>query len=37
MMKRATPKRLTLPNSSTFVVRYELVTRDHLPANIRLR
>ena len=32
-MKRETPTKVTLPNGRTFVVR---VTRDHLPANIRL-
>ena len=37
MMKRETPKRVTLPNGRTFVARYERVTRNHLPANIRLR
>ena len=37
MMKRETPKRVTLPNGRTFVARYESVKRDHLPANIRLR
>ena len=36
MMKRETPKRVTLPNGRTFIARYERVTRDHLPANIRL-
>ena len=38
MMKRATPKSVTIPNNGrTFVTRYERVTRNHLPANIRLR
>ena len=38
MMKRATPKRVTIPNNGrTFVTRYERVTHNHLPANIRLR
>ena len=37
MMKRDTPKRVTLPNGRTFIARYERVTRNHLPANIRLR
>ena len=27
---------VTLPNDRTFVGRYKRVTRDHLPANIRL-
>ena len=34
MMKRETPKRVTLRNGKTFVARYEHATRDHLPANI---
>ena len=37
MMKRETPKSLTLPNGRTFIARYERVTRNHLPANIHLR
>ena len=37
MMKRETPKRVTLPNGRTFVARYECVTCNHLPANILLR
>ena len=37
MMKRATPKKVTLPNGRTFISRYKRVTRDQLPANIRLR
>ena len=36
MMKRETPKRVTLPNGRTFIARYERVTRDHLPGNVRL-
>ena len=36
MMKRETTKRVTLPNSRTFVARYTRVTRDHLPANMHL-
>ena len=36
MMKRDTPKRVTLPNGRTFVARYERVTRNNLPANICL-
>ena len=36
MMKRVTPKRVTLPNSRTFVARYDRVTCDQLHANIRL-
>ena len=37
MMKRDTPKRVTLPNCRTFVVRYERVTRNDLQKNVRLR
>ena len=37
MMKRDTPKRVTLPNGRAFVARYERTTRNHLPANIHLR
>ena len=37
MVKRETPKKVTLLNGRTFVARYEQVTRNHLPANIRLR
>ena len=36
MMKRERPKRVTLPNIRTFIVRYQGVTRAHLPANVRL-
>ena len=37
MMKRATPKRVILPNSRTFVARYKRLTCNQLPANIHLR
>ena len=37
MMKRDTPKRVTLPNGGTFVARYKRITRNHLPENVRLR
>ena len=37
MMKRATPKRVTLPNGTTFAAKYERATRDQLTAKIRLR
>ena len=37
MIKKETPKRVTLPDGRTFVARYRGVTRAHLPANIRLR
>ena len=37
MMKRDTPKRVTLPNGRTFVARYEHVKHNHLPGNIHLK
>ena len=37
MMKRKTPKGVTLPNGRTFVARYKRVTQSYLPSNIRLR
>ena len=36
MVKRGIPKRVTLPNSRTFLARYKRTTRAHLPANIHL-
>ena len=36
MVKRDVPKRVTLPNSLTFLARYKRKTRVHLPANIHL-
>ena len=36
MVKRDVPKRVTLPNSRTFLARYKRTTRAHLPANIHL-
>ena len=36
MIKRATPKRVTLPNGRTFLARYKRATRDDLPRNITL-
>ena len=36
MVKRANPKKVTLPNGRTFYVRYKRVTRDALPANVHL-
>ena len=36
MIKRATPKRVTLPNGRTFLARYRRATRDDLPPNISL-
>ena len=37
IMKRAIPKKVTLPNGRTFVARYKCVTRDKLPSNMGLR
>ena len=37
MIKKETPKRVTLPDGRTFVARNRGVTQAHLPANIRLR
>ena len=37
MTKRDTPKRVTLPNRTTLIARYERVTCNHLPANVCLR
>ena len=34
MIKRATPKRVTLPNGRTFLARYRRATRDDFPPNI---
>ena len=36
MVKRANPKRVTLPNGRTFYARYKRATRAELPANVRL-
>ena len=36
MVKRDVPKRVTLPNSLTFLARYKRTARVHLPANIHL-
>ena len=36
MIKRATPKRVTLPDGRTFLARYKRATRDYLPPNINL-
>ena len=36
MIKRATPKRVTLPDGRTFLARYRRATRDDLPPNISL-
>ena len=37
MMKRATPKRVTLPDCRTFVVRYGRVPRSNLVPHIKIR
>ena len=37
MIKRATPKRVRLPNGRTFFARYKRATRDDLPANVNLK
>ena len=36
MIKRATPKRVTLPDGRTFLARYKRATREDLPPNINL-
>ena len=36
MIKRATPKRVTLPDDRTFLARYRCATREDLPPNINL-
>ena len=36
MIKRAIPKRVTLPNGRTFLARYRRATSDDLPPNISL-
>ena len=36
MVKRANPKRVTLPNGRTFYARYKRATRAELPVNVRL-
>ena len=37
MVRRAMPKRVTLPNGRTFVARYERASRDALLPNIRIK
>ena len=37
LMKRATPKRVTLPDSRIFMARYKRVPRSRLPAHIKIR
>ena len=36
MVRRANPKRVTLPNGRSFLARYRRATRAELPANVRL-
>ena len=36
MVKRQTPKKVTLPNGRTFYARYKQATRADLPANVHL-
>ena len=36
MVKRQTPKKVTLPNGRTIYARYKRATRANLPANVRL-
>ena len=36
VVKRQTPKKVTLPNGTIFYARYKRVTRTNLPANILL-
>ena len=36
MIKRRTPKRVTLPDGRTFLARYKRATREDLPHNINL-
>lgn len=37
LRKRQVPKRVELRDGRIFLARYERVTRDHPPANIRMR
>ena len=37
MRKRATPKTVNLPNSRSFVSKWERISRKQLPINIRVR
>ena len=36
MIKRRTPKRVTLPDGRTFLARYKRATRNDLPHNVNL-
>ena len=37
MVKLNVPKRVTLPNSGTFIARYKRIKRSELPPNIVMR
>ena len=37
IVKRQTPKRVTLPNGRTFYAKYKRTTRAELPANVHLQ
>ena len=37
MVKLATPKRVTLPNSRTFIAQYKRIKRSELPPHIIMR
>ena len=37
MSRKATPKRITLPNKRTFIAQYQRERRDELPKNVILR
>ena len=37
MRRLNTPKRVTLPNSQTFIARYKRVPRSEMPANVTIR
>ena len=37
LRKRTSPKQVTLPNGTTFVVRYERISRKQLPINVHVR
>ena len=36
LVKRDTPKKVTLPNGRTFLAKYRLVTRQYLPGGITI-
>ena len=37
LRKRTSPKQVTLPNGTTFVARYERISRKQLPINVHVR